>query len=317
MIELFWNNWLLIGLLPPLLYAVVALFDACLVDSSIYISPSEATVVSALFGAIPLFLLPLGIVEFVMPDWPIALFAFLGGVLFALHIYFYMAGLFKRNDTVLAETVQNLSVLLVPFFAFFLIGEVLDLMHYVGIGLAGVGVVFMYWYTRRSKDSRSRGLKSNGSVELVISMLFFCLILIIGEWVYQRTSFWIGYLLFTSGLLFTGALFYVFNKKKRLVRLVKERWRLFLFIEGITTIGMICSQRAVDISPSATYVAITECLGAYFILLLSGVIFLMNKWFGKRIHILTRVCKEQLIGYPAKIIAGLFISSSIYLVYSY
>ncbi|MBX2869335.1 MAG: EamA family transporter [Acidiferrobacterales bacterium] len=317
MVELIWNNWLLVGLLPPFLYAVVALFDACLVDSAVYLNPSEATVVSALFGAIPLLLPLFGFVEFSLPNWNVALVAFAGGVLFALHIFYYISGLFKRNDTVLAETVQNLSVLLVPFFAFFLIGEVLNATHYVGIGLAGAGVLYMYWHTRRSKAASSESMLASGGIELTVSMLLFCLILIAGEWVYQRTDFWSGYLLFTTGLLFVGIVLFVVNPIKRVVPLVRKRWRLFLFIEGITTIGMICSQRAVDISPSATYVAITECLGAYFILLISGIIFFANKWFGTKISILTRVCREQLIGYPAKIIAGLFISTSIFLVYSY
>jgi len=316
MIELFWNNWLLVGLLPPLLCAIVALIDACMVDSDVYLDPAEATIVSAFFGAILLLLPVLNIVEFSMPASDVATVAFVSGVLFSLHIYFYMAGLFKRNDTVVAETMQNLSVLLVPFFAFVLIGEVLDPAHYVGIGCAGVGVVYMYFYALGKESSRCQDFFSNGTAALFIAMLLFCLILIAGEWVYQRTDFWSGYLLFITGLLFGGVIFFLFSGRKSVVRLMRNRWRLFLLIEGISTFAMLCSLRAVDISPSVTYVAITECLGAYFVLLLSGSIFFLHKQLGFDIRVLTRVCKEQLIGCREKLLAGALISSSIFLIVS-
>ncbi len=316
MIELFWNNWLLVGLLPPLLCAVVALIDACMVDSEVYLDPAEATIVSCLFGAIFLLLPIFNVVDFTMPASDVAAVAFVSGILFSLHIFFYMAGLFKRNDTVVAETMQNMSVLLVPFFAFFLLGEVLDPSHYVGIGCAGVGVVYMYFYALGKEKSRCRDFIANGSASLFTAMLLFCLVLISGEWVYERTDFWSGYLLFTAGLLFGGAIFFLFSGKKSVVGLMRSRWRLFLLIEGISTVAMVCSLRAVDISPSVTYVAITECLGAYFVMLLSGSIFFLHKKLGLDLRVLTRVSKEQLIGYPQKMLAGALISSSIFLIVS-
>jgi len=316
MIELFWNNWLLVGLIPPLLCAIVALIDACMVDSDVFLNPAEATIVSSLFGAIFLVLPVFEIVVFVMPALDVAAIAFVSGVLFSLHIYFYIAGLFRRNDTVVAETMQNLSVLLVPFLALFLIGEVLDPAHYVAIGSAGVGVVYMYFYALGKENSCCKGFVANGSAELFIAMLLFSLVLVLGEWVYEGTDFWSGYLIFTVGLLFGGMVFFLFTGRKSVVGLMRKRWRLFLLIEGVSAIAMVCSLRAVDISPSVTYVAITECLGAYFVLLLSGCVFFLHKKLGVRVRVLTQVCKEQLIGYPQKLLAGALVFSSIFLVVS-
>jgi len=312
MISTIWNNWLLVALIPPILYAVVALVDACLVDRGIYVGPREATIMSALFGALPLLLLIPYDVPISFPPLSVAIVAFVSGIVFAFHIYFYIAGLFIRNDTVLAETIQNLSVLLVPLLAFFVIGEIVTAVHYLAIGIAGIGVVVMYVFNRSPKQASSAGAR-----QFFVSMLLFCFILIAGQWVYDRTDFWSGYVLFTAGLLFTGIVMFIFGEKKNLVVVVRKYWRWFVLIEGITTVGMICSHRAVDISPSVTYVAITECMGAYFILLLSGLIYWVNKMSGFTLGILVRVCTQQLIGYPGKIIAGLLISSGIYMVNAY
>jgi len=312
MFTLIWNNWLLVGLIPPLLYAIVALFDAYFVDRQIFHNAREATMISALLGALPLLAPASGLYDFSLPAPTVTIVAFLSGVAFAGHVYFYIAALFRRNDTVLAESIQNLSVLCVPFLAFLLIDEVLTPLHYLGIAVASLGVVFMYCY--RKTASR---ITFSGCGSLLISMLLFSFTLVAAEWVYQHTSFWDGFMVFSGGMFATGVMLYLCGEKSRLPALIARRWRFFIAIEAITTVGVICSHRAVDISPSATYIAITECLGAYFILLLSVVVFWFSRISGKSVNVLAKICKQQLVDYPGKIIAGLFISSSIYLVYSY
>ncbi|MGB5706629.1 MAG: EamA family transporter [Arenicellales bacterium] len=312
MVSFFWNNWLLIAVIPPMLYAIVSLFDAYWIDRQVFDNAREATIISALFGALPLLAPIFGIIEIQLPAPKVTGIALLSGVAFALHIYYYLAALFEKNDVVLAETIQNLSVLCVPFLAYFLIDEILTSIHYVGIGVATLGVVFMYCH---NKSSVSGGFAGCG--KLVVSMLLFSLTLIAGEWVYRHTSFWDGYMIFSLGMFITGFGFFLFGNKKTIPKIVCSKWRFFFLAEGLTTIGILCSQRAVDISPSVTFIAITECLVAFFILMLSLGVFWFARIAGGKLEPLGVICKNQLIDYPGKIVAGLFISTGILLVYTY
>jgi drug/metabolite transporter (DMT)-like permease len=305
-----WNNWLLIALVPPLLYAVVALFDAWFVEREVFRTAREATIVSALFGAIPLVLPATGMIEIRIASIPVSLVAVLSGAVFTFHGYFYVAALLKRNDTVLAETIQNLSVLFVPVLAYFLVGERLSRVHYTGIFFAAVAVLVMY---RVSHPGGHRDLR--GCWQLIISMLLFSLVLVAGDWTYNRMDFWSGFMLFTLGVLATALVMFLFGEKTRILRLLGDNWKVFLLVEGITTLGILCSLRAVDISPSATFVAITECLGAYFILGISLVVFWSGHVTGVRLGSLSIVCSRQLDDYPGKIAAGVLVSSGIWLVY--
>lgn len=312
LIQSIWNNWLLIAIIPPMLYAIVSLFDAYFIDQKIFANAREATIVSALFGAMPLLAPVFGVIEVKLPPPNVTAIALLTGTAFTLHIYFYLAALFEKNDVVLGETIQNLSVLCVPFLAYFLIDEVLTPVHYVGIGIATLGVVFMYCHNKPSVSGNFAGCG-----KMMISMLLFSLTLIAGEWIYQHTAFWDGYMVFSFGMLTAGFGFYLLGNKGKIPRIVCSNWRFFLFAEGLTTIGILCSQRAVDISPSVTFIAITECLVAFFILLLSLGLFWVAKIAGGKFEVIKILCRNQLMDYPGKIIAGLFISTGILLVYSY
>ena len=310
--SLIWNNWLLIAVIPPLLYAIVSLFDAYFIDRRIFDDAREATIISALFGALPLLVPAFGLYEVQLPAPRVTVIAALTGALFTFHIYFYLAALFEKNDVVLGETIQNLSVFCVPFLAYFLIDEVLTAVHYVGIGIAALGVVFMYCYNKPTVSGNFAGCS-----KMLISMLLFSLTLISGEWVYQHTAFWDGFLIFSFGMFAAGFMLYLIGNKKRIPGIVLTKWRFFIIAEGLTTLGILCSQRAVDISPSVTFIAITECLVAFFILLLSVAVFWFTQLTGSGLSDLRNICRNQLIDYPAKIIAGLFISTGILLVYSY
>ena len=310
--QFIWNNWLLIAVIPPMLYAIVSLFDAYFVDQKIFENAREATIVSALFGAVPLLAPAFGLIEVQLPSPKVTAIAVLTGAAFTLHIYFYLSALFEKNDVVLGETIQNLSVLCVPFLAYFLIDEILTPVHYAGIGIATLGVVFMYCHNKPTVSGNF-----GGCGKMVISMLLFSLTLIAGEWIYQHVAFWDGYMVFSFGMLTAGFGFYLFGNKGKIPRIVSSNWRFFLLAESLTTVGILCSQRAVDISPSVTFIAITECLVAFFILLLSLGLFWIAKIAGGKFAAIKNICQNQLIDYPGKIIAGLFISTGILLVYSY
>ena len=97
LIQYIWNNWLLIAIIPPMLYAIVSLFDAYFIDRRIFANAREATIVSALFGAMPLLAPVFGVIEVKLPPPNVTAIALLTGTAFSLHIYFYLAALFEKT----------------------------------------------------------------------------------------------------------------------------------------------------------------------------------------------------------------------------
>ncbi len=307
-----WNNWLLIAMIPPFLYATIALLDAWFVDSRVFSYPQQAVIVSSLFGSLPVLVAVPFNTNVTIPELNISAIAFMSGVFFSVHTYFYIGGLFRRNDTVIAETIQNLSVLCIPFLAFLLIDELLSWIHYIALALAAVGVIVMYVC-----NSRTTKVNLNGCGYLIIAMLFFSLMMVASEWIYQQTDFWSGYIMFSLGLLVSGVAFTLFADRKKLLQIIYCNWKIFALIEGITIACMICTQRAVDISPSVTFIAITECMAAFCILILSVIVLQTSRVSKKVLNGIRHTCKTQLNEYPCKIVAGLFVTTGVYLVYSY
>ena len=49
-----WNNWVLMALLTPMLWAVCCVIDVCLVGEEVYKHPSDGAIISGLFCIIPI-----------------------------------------------------------------------------------------------------------------------------------------------------------------------------------------------------------------------------------------------------------------------
>ena len=304
-----WNNWLIIAFVAPAIWAISCIIDVCLVSERIYRSPSDGPVISGLFSALPC------LIFFVESDgWDnvtstTASPAVLAGACYFLHLHLYFKALFTINDASGIETFNNMSVLLVPMLAFVMLGEQLAPKYYVAIGLAFVGILIL------SRSGLS-GIKRRAAVFLVHAVVCLSLVMVLEEWVFQQMGYWNGVALFAVGNLLPAILVGGIQRARRLriMGLCRRFASLFLTTELIALIAVLASQRATDLSPSVSFVAVIECTVPAFIMLLSlGVLFISRCW--KPVSSDTRHALQlQISASPTKLLSLMFIIAAILLI---
>ncbi len=300
--------------LAPFFWSLVNIIDIYFV-SGVYEDEWDGVFINSLFQLLP-WLLPLcGLVVFVLPDILSIIIAFLAGGCLVLSIYFYFKTLFISNDMVILQALWNLSVPLVPFLAWLLIGEHLSLIHYVGIGTAFIGVMIFSLHEKIKE-------KSLGKVFLTMTgaIFFFSLSMVLQTEAYQRIGgdFWTGFLLFSTGAAVVGFLLLFFDPmpiKKRaehVFRMSKKYLVVFVIAEMLNLLGVLTSQRALDLSPAVSFVAVIGSLAPVFVMFLSLVLvlvfFKMNKKKSQQIY------QDQLVAFKTKIVACVMIALGIYLI---
>lgn len=307
-----WNNWFLLAFVAPLFWALVNIIDLILVNK-VYEDEYDGAIVTGFFQIIPWLLVPF--LGFSIPAGEIALLAMLGGMLYCASMFFYFRALFATNDASLILVIWNLTALVVPILAFLILQERLSLIHYAGIIITFMGVLFL---TLNKKVGRGN-IKKVAAI-MSWAVLFFSLSMVIQDSVYSNTTFWSGFLFFSLGNILGSIIIFGLRKKETLghiFSLNKRYFGWFLATELVTLTGVVSSQRTIDLSPSVSYVAAIESIQPAFIMILSAVIFaafailsLRNKEMMKKIY------DEQLVGSGAKIIAIIIMVVGIYLINS-
>lgn len=269
-------NWLQLAFIAPILWAAVALLDTYFVHC-VYVDAMDGTVISGLFQSTPWLLLPLGLVQFHSPGMAATALALVAGALFLLSFLAYFTALFVANDGALMQLLWNLTVLVVPFVAWLLIGEQLSANHYVGIALAFVGLAAF---------AIGPGAKPKGAAPIARAMLaavaLLALSMVASKQAYHLATdvvgddFWSVFLLFCTGASATTLLL-LGRRGWRSTALQAQRfgrlgWRyfaVFLMAESLSLIATLASQRAIDLAPAVSLVAVIESLVPVFVMLLS------------------------------------------------
>ena len=300
--------------LAPFFWAWVNIIDVYFVNS-VYEDEWDGVLINALFQSLP-WLLPLfGVVTFSFPGWTPTLVAFLGGSCLMLSYYFYFKTLFISNDMVILQALWNLSVPLVPFLAWLLVGERLTFINYFGIALAFVGVI-LFSFNEKIKE------KNLGRVFTIMTgaIVFFALSMVLQAEAYQSigNDFWTGFLLFSVGVTMTGLLLSLFDPQPikgrvaHIFQMSKRYFLVFVLAETLNLFGVLTSQRAIDLSPAVSFVAVIGSLAPVFVMFLSLVLvlvfFKMNKKKSQQIY------QDQLVAFKTKIVACVVIALGIYLI---
>ena len=269
-----WNNWLLMALLTPALWAVSCVIDTCFVGERIFRDPSDGPVISGLFCVLPLFTAFSKIdgweVVTASATWP----ALLAGVCYFLHLYFVFRALFSINDASCSETFNTLTVFFVPILAFLLLGERLRPIYYVAILLALTGILLLIRY-------HLSGVPRRAIAFLMIAVLSISLSMVLQAWVFDHMPYWNGVLLFSVGTFLTALLVFSVQRTRRvrLVRMCRRYGPIFLIAELLQLAAVLASQRATDIGPSVSFVAVIESSLPLFIMLFSAVsLAIFHRW---------------------------------------
>ncbi len=309
-----WSHWIFVAFLAPFFWALVNIIDIYFV-SGVYEDEWDGVIINALFQLLP-WLLPLfGLVEFVFPGWTAASTAFLGGAFLMFSYYFYFKTLFVSNDMVVVQALANLSVPLVPFLAWLLVGEQLSAMHYIGIAVAFAGAMLFSFHGEIKEKSFGKvfALMTGAFVFLSLSMVFQTM-------AFQATGndFWSCFLLFSIGATIVGLLISLFDHKsirmrmKHIYDISRNFFFVFVLAEALNLLAVVALQRAIDLSPAVSFVAVIGSLAPVFVMVLSlllVVIFLKTNREKSR-----QIYQDQLVAFKTKIIACCIIAIGIYLI---
>lgn len=300
--------------LAPFFWSLTNIIDIYFV-SGVYEDEWDGVLINSLFQLLP-WLLPLfGFVAFVLPDTSAIVIAFLAGGCLVLSIYFYFKTLFISNDMVVLQALWNLSVPLVPFLAWLFVGERLSFIHYVGIAMAFVGVM-LFSLHKKIKEKQLRRVFSIMSG----AIFFFASSMVLQTEAYRRIGddFWTGFLLFSMGVAVVGFLLMFFDPmpiKKRVVHVLqmsRKYFAVFILAEMLNLFGVLTSQRAIDLSPAVSFVAVIGSLAPVFVMVLSlllvGIFFKMNRAKAQQMY------QDQLVAFKTKVLACCIIAIGIYLI---
>lgn len=309
-----WGDWLFVAFLAPFFWALVNVIDVYFVDD-VYEDEWDGITISSLFQLSPWVLPILGIVSFDYPGNKVFTLAFLGGSFLTIAFFFYFKTLFASNDVVVISALWNLSVPLVPFLAWLLIGEKLTLRNYFGILLAFVGATVFAFHKK---------IKTNkfGKVALLMSgaIFFLSLSMVVQSVVYQMIGkdFWTGFLSFSVGAGITGLAMLFLDQKPLKMRMnhlygiTKTYFFVFFLAESLNLLAVLSSQRAIDLSPAVSFVAVIESMVPVFVLFLSLLLATVFLWLDRSKMLM--IYQEQLFGFKIKILACGIIATGIYLI---
>ncbi len=309
-----WSHWILVAFLAPFFWALVNIIDIYFV-SGVYEDEWDGVIINSLFQLLP-WLLPLfGLVEFVFPGWTATSIAFSSGAFLVLSYYFYFKTLFVSNDMVVVQALANLSVPLVPFLAWFLVGEQLAPVHYIGIAIAFAGAMLFSFHGEIKEKSFGKvfALMTGTFVFLALSMVFQTM-------AFQASGddFWSCFLLFSSGATIVGLLISLLDhqsirvRMKHIYGISRSFFTVFILAEVLNLLAVVALQRAIDLSPSVSFVAVIGSLAPVFVMVLSLILVLVL--FGANRTKSRQIYQDQLVAFKTKIFACCIIALGIYLI---
>jgi drug/metabolite transporter (DMT)-like permease len=321
-LEFFKNHWLAIAFLAPMFWALVNVIDVYFVDG-IYKDELDGTIISGLFQIVPWFLL-FFVANFKLSDAinfssgldNTLILSFAGGILYTSAFYFYFKTLFNHNDVSMLQILWNLTVIAVPVLSFLFFRESLPILKYAGMAIVLFGATMLSFNAKlRNKLSARYFWTMMGAV------LFLSLSMIMEEKAYNLLGatyggqgFWLGFFFFSMGAFTAGTLFAVYSKRNPFP-LIRKYYKIFLLGEGIYFFGNLFSQKALDVAPSVSYVAVVETFVPVFILAYSLLIlFLFSAILRRKNETIKRIYSEQIGGIWVKVLATIIMAVGVYII---
>lgn len=297
-----------------MVWALEGLLDLYMVHD-VYQDEWDGMVISGLFMLVPWLLPALGILEFNSLPTQAMCLALLSGAIYLGSYWFYFRALFRFPDSPLIYVLWDTQVLVVPFLAWAWLDERLLPVHYFGIGLAFLGA---------SLFSVRPGLLKNGFLTIVPSVFcavfLFAAAMVVQDEVYRLAEgqFFDVYLTFLlGGALLAGLVVLVRPdvtraRLRRLARFSPGFIAIMGFSEIVSCSVILFSQRAIDLSPSVSFVSAIESSSTVFILLASlALAMIFERTRHKDVATLFR---QQTTGWQEKLLAMTLLSVGIYCV---
>lgn len=266
-----WDNWLIMAFAAPALWALVNMLDVYFVES-VYPDEYAAVFLTGLFQLLPWFAVPwIGVPS---SGSGVVLLGITAGAFFSFSFLFYFKSLFLSGDVAFIQVIWNGTSIITPLLAFFLSGERLSGMHYLGIVIVFSGATLL-----SLRGSLRGGSKGKVMRHMAMAVLLMSCALVAETEVYRVVSFAEGLLLTTLGGFLAGLLCFGWRIARRMdARILKARgmyWLVFLGAELTALAGMIAYQRAINLAPSVSFIAVTESFLPVFVMGYSMIVCLV------------------------------------------
>ncbi len=309
------ENWLLVAFIAPMLWSLVNLIDVYFVND-VYRDEYDGTIISGLFPLLPWTLVLFGVVSFDFPNaqW---MWFILGGCLFLFANFFYFKSLFQNNDAALVQIFWNLTVPFTLVLSWVLFRESLHVKEYIGIAIVLFGVIYLSFQEKEGEWKIKDVLKNIIPASLLLSASLVC-----ADYAYRvsDTRFFDGYLVFALGMVLGALVINLFDKTSlknrfsQITVLTKKYFFIFFLAELLALIGTITSQRALDLSSSASFVATIESLSPVFVMFFSLMIILLGRTFIRSFSVNESLYNAQFSALGHKFFAIATIALGIFLV---
>jgi len=259
-------SWIFLALLVPLIYAIITLIDDNLL-SYVYRSPRVAAAISGLFGVLPA-LIVVAIADVDKVPINLILLSLITGALTVISYYLYFQGLSRTSPSVVAA-LMSLSPAVIPFIAYFAVGERLGLAAILGFSIVIVAAV-CYSMVEMGEFRLSKAL-----IPVFLAGLSLDFVAVINKYVYSHTDFINAYFYYCIGLVIAGiVLMSFFNQKdkKTLATIFQRRYillvLLLVFAEVLSLLAGFIFGKALSLGP-VSLVAAIENIQPIFVLLIT------------------------------------------------
>jgi drug/metabolite transporter (DMT)-like permease len=314
------EHWIFLAFLAPIFWSMVNVIDVYFVGG-IYKDEIDGAVIISLFQIIPFTIIALFFLDAGAVNWldPALGWAIVGGIFFTLSFYFYFKALFHHNDNALLQIMWALNVVVVSLLVYFLWGEQLSAIKYLGIAVTLAGATLISFNKKIKAKFSVSYLKIIAGAIVFFSLSMVCMdrayTLLEAQNLSGNQSFLLGFMIFAGSAFLSGVIFGII-KKRNPWPFLKKYWPFFLLLEGVTFLGNICSQRAISVAPSVAFVATIETFGPVFILIYSAIILFILPRFGrfKNNPLFSQIYQEQLEGKWIKIFATIIMAGGVYLI---
>ena len=303
------DNWIVMALFATGAWALSCVLDVFCVSNGIYRKVTDGPLVVGLFCLVPAVLTgPWVRIDDVTLS--LAAVASLSALAFLLHVYFYFKALFELTDAVNAEIFNTLGVVVVPALAFVLLGERLGALNYVAIAVAAGGILLLVRY-------QVRRMSWPVIASLGASVLFVSMMMVLQAWALDRAAFVTVVFVFSSAAFVSVlVVFAVRRRERRRVTQVCRRFgALFVCLQLLEIGAVLASQRATDVGPSVSLVALLECSLPVFVMLFSWLfVFGADLWGHRQAVAFRSALALQTFAAPSKLVSMTIIVFAIFLV---
>jgi len=238
--------WLIIALLAPIFYAVSNVFDNILANKS-FKNPVTLTFYSSLFNVVfVLFLFLFSDLSF--PQISFLPIFILLGIINVLYLFPYYKGL-QSDDTSVVVSFFGLGRIFIPIWAFFIIGEQLSALKYIGIALVIIGSVLL------SIKGSFKDIKFSKAIFYILLASFIISIEgVLLKYLFEQGVSVNNGVAWEMLISFIYTLFFLLHKKTRLdivenFTLFKKKTLLFFVEEGATFVAFFSGSYALSIAP--------------------------------------------------------------------